>query len=81
MMSQMHPVLTDVLREIVRAVMEIVMIFLTSTIESLSSYLESDLIIQEQEAYFKIKIHAIHLTQEGQFFCLLQQQKNHRLCR
>ncbi len=41
MMSQMHPVLTDVLREIVRAVMEIVMIFLTSTIESLSSYLES----------------------------------------
>lgn len=41
MMSQMHPVLMDVLREIVRAVMEIVMIFLTSTIESLSSYLES----------------------------------------
>ena len=41
MMSQMHPVLTDVLREIVRAVMEIVMIFLTNTIESLSSYLES----------------------------------------
>lgn len=41
MMSQMHPVLTDVLREIVRAVMEIVMIFLTSTIKSLSSYLES----------------------------------------
>lgn len=44
-MSQMHPILADILHEIVRAVLEILVITLTSTIHSLSSYLESNIII------------------------------------
>lgn len=47
MMTQMHPILTDVLHEIVRAVVEIIVISLTSTINYLPSHLESNAIIHE----------------------------------
>jgi len=55
-MTQMHPLIADVLHEIVRAVLEIIVIALTSTIVSLPSNLGSITIIRKWSVYFKYNL-------------------------